>query len=178
MIDEATQLHKHFLEDLDDKLRDLKGTNLPFGGVSVILAGDFKQTLPIITRSHQLAQVRVCIKNSHLWNLFKSAENQFSFTINMRLEQVTDIEEHQQLQEFQKFLLNIGKGDLPANIDGNVNIPDELVASGFETEEAMQDAAIEQVYGDINEHLNNSEYMMSNVIICPHNRNVKKSTTR
>ena len=61
----------------------------------------------------------------------------------MRLEQVTDIEEHRQLQEFQKFLLNIGKGDLPANIDGNVNIPDELVASGFETEEAMQDAAIE-----------------------------------
>ena len=38
----------------------------------------------------------------------------------------------------------------------------------------MQDAAIVQVYGDINEHLNNSEYMMSNVIICPHNRNVKK----
>ena len=92
----------------------------------------------------------------------------------MRLEQVTDIEQHRQLQEFQKFLLNVGKGDLPANIDGNINIPDELVASGFETEETMQDAAIEQVYGDINEHLNNSEYMMSNVIICPHNRNVKK----
>ena len=71
VIDEATQLHKHFLEDLDDKLRDLKGTNLPFGGVSVILAGDFKQTLPIITRSHQLAQVEVFIKNSSLWTYLK-----------------------------------------------------------------------------------------------------------
>ena len=30
------------------------------------------------------------------------------------------------------------------------------------------------MYGDINEHQNDSEYMMSNVIICPHNRNVRK----
>ena len=97
VIDEATQLHKHYLEDLDDKLRDLKGTNLPFGGVSVILAGDFKQTLPIVTRSHQLAQIRVCIKKSSLWNFFKGVGNQFSFTKNMRLEQVTDIQEQHNL---------------------------------------------------------------------------------
>ena len=32
VIDEATQLHKNYLEDLDDKLRDLKGNNNPFGG--------------------------------------------------------------------------------------------------------------------------------------------------
>ena len=38
----------------------------------------------------------------------------------------------------------------------------------------MQDAAIEYVYGDINEHVNDTNYIMSNVIICPHNRSVKK----
>ena len=32
VIDEATQLHKNYLEDLDDKLRDLKGNKNPFGG--------------------------------------------------------------------------------------------------------------------------------------------------
>ena len=37
----------------------------------------------------------------------------------------------------------------------------------------MQDAAIEYVYGDINGQVNDIKYMMSNVIICPHNRNVK-----
>ena len=55
VIDEATQLHKNYLEDLDEKLKDLKGNNLPFGGISIILSGDFKQTLSIITKSHQLA---------------------------------------------------------------------------------------------------------------------------
>ena len=32
VIDEATQLHKNYLEDLDEKLRDSKGNNNPFGG--------------------------------------------------------------------------------------------------------------------------------------------------
>ena len=67
VIDEATQLHKNYLEDLDDKLRDLKGNNIPFEGVSIILAGDFKQTLPIVIKSHQLAQVKVCVKNLLSW---------------------------------------------------------------------------------------------------------------
>ena len=173
VIDEATQLHKNYLEDLDDKLRDLKGNNNPFGGVSIILAGDFKQTLPIVTRSHQLAQIRVCIKKSSLWNLSKNIGIQFSFTKNMRLEQVTDIREQQELHTFQDYLLRLGKGDLPANVDGNVDIPKDYIVLGFDTEESMQSVIIQQVYGDINEHLNDSEYMMSNVIICPHNRNVR-----
>ena len=101
VIDEATQLHKNFLDDLNEKLKDLKENNLPFGGISVILSGDFKQTLPIVIRSHQLAQIRVCIKKSRLWNLFKN--NQFSFTTNMRLQQVTNIEDHHELDDFERF---------------------------------------------------------------------------
>ena len=174
VIDEATQLHKNYLEDLDEKLKDLKGNNLPFGGISIILSGDFKQTLPIVTKSHQLAQIRVSIKKSHLWTYFEGEENQFSFTMNMRLEQVTNMQERQELEKYQTFLLNLGKGNLPANDDGNINIPNELIETGFEVEDKMQDAAIEFVYGDINDHVNDPNYIMSNVIICPHNRNVKK----
>ena len=63
VIDEANQLHKNFMDDLNEKLKDLKENNIPFVGITVILSGDFKQTLPIVIRSHQLAQIRVCIKN-------------------------------------------------------------------------------------------------------------------
>ena len=138
------------MEDLHEKLKDLKGNNSPFGGISLILSGDFKQTLPIVIKSHQLAQMRVSIKKSTLWNYFKGIENQFSFTINMRLEQVREVQEHYKLEQFQTFLISLGKGNLPVNEDGNVNLPEELVASGFQVEENMQDAAIEYVYGDIN----------------------------
>ena len=124
-------------------------------------------------KSRQLAQMRVSIKKSTLWNCFKGIENQFSFTINMRLEQVRDVQEHYKLEQFQTFLMSLGKGNLPVNDDGNINLPEELVASGFQVEENMQDAAIEYVYGDINGQVNDIKYMMSNVIICPHNRNVK-----
>ena len=128
----------------------MKGNNSPFGGISLILSGDFKQTLPIVIKSHQLAQFQVSIKKSTLWNYFNGIENQFSFTINMRLEQVRDVQEHYKLEQFQTFLMSLGKGNLPVNEDGNVNLPEELVASGFQVEEDMQDAAIEYVYGDIN----------------------------
>ena len=172
VVDEATQLHKNYLEDLDEKLKDLKGNNLPFGGISIILSGDFKQTLSIITKSHQLAQIQVSIKKSHLCTYFEGVENQFSFT--MKLEQVTNMQEHQELEKYQTFLLNLGKENFPANDDGNINLRKELIKTGFEVEDKKQDAAIEYVYGDINEHVNDTNYIMSNVIICSHNRNVKK----
>ena len=56
----------NFLGDPNKKIKDLKEKKLPFGGVTVILSGDFKQTIPIVIRSHQLAQIRVCIKKSPL----------------------------------------------------------------------------------------------------------------
>ena len=111
------------------------------------------------------------IKKSHLWTYFEGVENQFSFT--MKLEQVTNMQELQELEKYQTFLLNLGKGNLPSNDDGNINIPNELIETGFKVEDKMQDAAIEFVYGDINEHVNDANYIVSNEIICPHNRNVK-----
>ena len=146
-MDEETQLHKNYMEDLHEKLKDLKGNNSPFGGISLILSGDFKQTLLIVIKSHQLAQIRVSIKKSKLWNCFKGIKNQFSFTINMRLEQVREVQEHYKLEQFQTFFMSLGKGNLPVNDDGNINLPEELVASGFQEEENMQDATIEYVYG-------------------------------
>ena len=84
-----------------------------------------------------------------------------------------DVQEYYRLEQFQTFLISLGKGNLPVNDDGNINLPEELVASGFQVEENMQDAAIEYVYGDINGKVDDIKYMMSNVIICPSYRNVK-----
>ena len=41
VVDEATMLHKHLLAQLDATLRDVRSSNVLFGGLSVVLAGDF-----------------------------------------------------------------------------------------------------------------------------------------
>ena len=49
IIDESTMLDRFHLEALDRSLRDLMGNaNEPFGGKILILAGDFRQCLPVI----------------------------------------------------------------------------------------------------------------------------------
>ena len=49
LCDEATMLDRFMLEALDRTLRDLmKKPEQPFGGKIVILAGDFRQCLPVV----------------------------------------------------------------------------------------------------------------------------------
>ncbi|CAG9828306.1 unnamed protein product [Diabrotica balteata] len=43
--------HKKSLEALDRTLQDLRSNYKPFGGAMILLAGDFRQTLPVIPRS-------------------------------------------------------------------------------------------------------------------------------
>jgi len=57
--DECTMAHKKSLEDLDQSLRDLRGNLKPFGSTLILLAGDFRQTLPIIPRSTPADEMNV-----------------------------------------------------------------------------------------------------------------------
>lgn len=50
--DEATMSHKYAFEALDKTLRDLKGVDRPMGGMTVLLTGDFRQTLPVVRRGN------------------------------------------------------------------------------------------------------------------------------
>ncbi|KAJ4447435.1 hypothetical protein ANN_09442 [Periplaneta americana] len=49
--DECTMAHKKSLEALDRTLKDLRGNKKLMGGALVVLAGDFRQTLPVIPGS-------------------------------------------------------------------------------------------------------------------------------
>ncbi|UYV75392.1 hypothetical protein LAZ67_13000113 [Cordylochernes scorpioides] len=48
--DECTMAHKIALEALDRTLQDIRDDPQPIGGLVVLLAGDFRQTLPVVTR--------------------------------------------------------------------------------------------------------------------------------
>ncbi|GFV09945.1 ATP-dependent DNA helicase [Trichonephila clavipes] len=65
--DECTMSHKKALEALDRTLRDFKGNRRILGGALILLSGDFRQTLPIISRSTPADELHACHKSSVLW---------------------------------------------------------------------------------------------------------------
>ncbi|XP_071033027.1 ATP-dependent DNA helicase pif1-like, partial [Parasteatoda tepidariorum] len=62
--DECTTAHKKSLEALNRTLKDLRGNEQLFGGALILLAGDFRQTLPVIPRSTPADELNACLKSS------------------------------------------------------------------------------------------------------------------
>lgn len=123
--DEAPVNHKHCFEALDRTLRDIMPSNncyLPnkqFGGVTVVLGGDFRQTLPVIPNANKQQILNASITRSHLWQNCVVLH----LTENMRLRcptlsQVDRIE----LEQFSHWLLSIGDGTLPNSICQQIDL--------------------------------------------------------
>ncbi|GFU48246.1 ATP-dependent DNA helicase [Trichonephila clavipes] len=51
----------------DRSLQDLRENVQPFGNALILLAGDFRQTLPVISRSTPADEINACLKYSTLW---------------------------------------------------------------------------------------------------------------
>ncbi|XP_074109278.1 ATP-dependent DNA helicase PIF1-like [Cotesia typhae] len=58
--------HKRALEALDRTLKDLRSNQSLLGGTIILLAGDFRQTLPVIPRSTAADEINACLKSSNL----------------------------------------------------------------------------------------------------------------
>jgi len=134
--DEASMGNRYHLEALDKTLRDFMGNDLPFGGKTIVLAGDFRQTLPIVKFASRAQILQVALTNSPLWAEFES----FQFEENMRIEGAR--EQLQQLQhtggvdgdaaqtlerlkDFAKWLLRLGDGTEPTDELSRVALPPE-----------------------------------------------------
>ncbi|UYV67980.1 hypothetical protein LAZ67_5002693 [Cordylochernes scorpioides] len=59
--DECTMAHKKSLEALNRTLKYLRGNEQLFGGALILLAGDFRQTLPVIPRSTPADELNACL---------------------------------------------------------------------------------------------------------------------
>ena len=67
LIDEVFACHRYTLEAIDKGLQDILGNTEPFGGKSVVLGGDWRQTLPIVPRGSQARQIKMSLKNKKVW---------------------------------------------------------------------------------------------------------------
>ncbi|KAK1393020.1 ATP-dependent DNA helicase [Heracleum sosnowskyi] len=82
--------------------------NMPFGGITVVLGGDFRQILPVINCGSRGDVVSTCITNSPLW---LNSQIMVLFR-NMRLNQGQNAEEVDSLKSFAEWVLQIGNGQV------------------------------------------------------------------
>ena len=115
LIDEATMLDRYLLEACDRTLRDiLQKPDVPFGGKILILAGDFRQCLPVVPGASRPGIIKHTIRKSYLWRHFQV----LSLTTNMRVHASGD----PHLETFDRWTLDIGNGST-----STIQIPGHMV---------------------------------------------------
>ena len=60
--------HKVAFKTLNITLKDIRRNINIMGGVAVVLAGDFRQTFPVIPRGTRADEMEGCLKSSYIWN--------------------------------------------------------------------------------------------------------------
>uniref|UniRef100_A0A8R7UV33 ATP-dependent DNA helicase n=1 Tax=Triticum urartu TaxID=4572 RepID=A0A8R7UV33_TRIUA len=182
--DEASVNHKYCFEALDRTLRDImsdtrpNAENMQFGGITVVLGGDFCQTLLVIKHATRQQILKSCILNSYLWNQCTLLQ----LNENMRLSSASlSISKREALQNFAGWLLRVGNGTkpfIPIPNDPNsifIEIPQHLLLSA---ESRNIDGLISFVYDSGCESANNTSYLCDHAILAPTNDVVSKINTR
>lgn len=160
--DECTMTHKKLLEALDRLLRDLRENDQPMGNILLLLAGDFRQTLPIIPRGTPADELNACLKASFLWQYVKKIE----LKTNMRVHLLRDTT----AQTFSKQLLTIGNGEHPTDpISKEISFP-----SNFCQHENSLHGLIQKIFPDIKKNYKNHEWLYERAILTPKNDDVNK----
>ena len=162
MIDEATMLDRYHLEALDRTLRDLMATpTKPFGGKVLLLAGDFRQCLPVVPGETRAGTVRHCINKSLLWQNFEV----MTLNENMRVRASGDA----RLQAFDQWTLTIGNGET-----GSVPIPPEMLTRIHPDQqgESMK-KFVDQIFPEVRERINEPGWMEGRAILASTNKEVQ-----
>ena len=162
LIDEATMLDEFLLSAMDRTLRDvMNAKELPFGGKSIVLSGDFRQCLPVIKSATRAGIIKRCISRSMLWHNFAVHH----LTVNLRISQGNS----RVLNSFDKWCLDIGNGKKE-----NVNIPKKhqwLINSSESLENEMS-RFLKYIFPNIISNALNMNYTKSSAILVPKNADV------
>ena len=89
ICDEVPMQHRHCVEAVDRTLQDMLDNSKPFGGITVVLGGDFRQILPVIPKGVREQIVGACLRRSTLWRDI----DVLILDLNMRLNNI-DSDQH------------------------------------------------------------------------------------
>ena len=154
-------LDRFQLESLDRTLRDLMGKpSQAFGGKVLILAGDFRQCLPVVPGANRAEIVNHCINQSHLWKYFEVLR----LTENMRVRASGD----PVLEAFDQWTLSIGNGTIK---DSSVLIPPAMITEIVVNTNSMKKFC-QMIFPDIKANIHIRGWLEGRSILAPTNKEV------
>lgn len=158
VIDEISMGHKHAFEAMDRSLRDICKKDVPFGGITLLLAGDWRQVLPVVRHGSRPQIVNAAFKSSHLWQHV----TMLYLTKNMRVSLSGDS------SEFADYLLKVGEGSQDVMKDVGpyaMRLPHDMTVPSKED-------LIHYVFHNLEDNFTDLTWMSSRAIICPTNIDV------
>ncbi|XP_074327638.1 uncharacterized protein LOC141665554 [Apium graveolens] len=170
--------HRYVYEAVDRSFRDIRRTvnpnadSLPFGGFTMLMGGDFRQTLPIVPKEGPEGIVAASISKSYLWRECKI----YTLTENMCVEQnVPPVSIDGNLLHFKDWISNISNGlqqtfQFGDDADSTwIKILKEVSFSGDPIK-----AIVDEIYTDLNEKQGSLDYFRDRAILTPLNEYVDK----
>ncbi|WOH15205.1 hypothetical protein DCAR_0934742 [Daucus carota subsp. sativus] len=166
--------HRYAFECVDRSLRDIMAAvdpdraNKPFGGITVVFGGDFRQILPFIPKAGRLEIVGATLNNSPLWEHCQV----FILWRNMRLHHGNTDEQNSLIRDFSEWQLKVGDGKVePISKKDHLSevlfkLPGQHVQHSEET--PIQDL-IDVVYPDFLNNIGSPQYFSSRAILTPTN---------
>ena len=152
--------HKNALYALDKTLQDLRRNRTAMGGVTLLLAGDFRQTLPIIPKGTPADEVDACLRKS----TFRRTVQSKRLITNMR----AMLQNAPTVAAFSETLLAIGNGAIATDEREFINMSD-IGQCVKDTDELCN-----KVYPDIRTNIDNIDWLCNRALLAPRNEEVDK----
>lgn len=129
------------------------------GNLTVLLAGDFRQILPVVARGTPLDELNACLKASYLWNNI----TKLKLTKNLRVALFSD----ELSGNFTNQLLNIGEDKFKTDQQGKIHFTEEFCNIVQSTDEL-----IDKVFPNVYENFVSKEWLCQRAILAPTNDTV------
>ncbi|XP_038050812.1 ATP-dependent DNA helicase PIF1-like [Patiria miniata] len=166
VVDEVSMMDRHALEAADCTFQWLRASQKPFGGITMVFSGDWRQILTVVPHGNRTEIVGRCLKSSYLWRNVKILR----LTHNMRIRQAAG--QQQDEAHFADYLLNLGEGKISV-VPEEGEFAIELNKSLTLPSDTLKDI-VNWVYEDIHTNFANPTWLCERVILCPTNSEVDK----
>lgn len=159
IVDEAPMTHKAAYEAIDRTLQDIRGKQLPFGGIPTLLCGDFRQILPVVKNGTEANIIDACLKKSYLWNSVT--------TVHLHTNLRALLTEDPKAASYSKFLLSVGDFSYPVTESPNIISLQDALNSSVSTENL-----IKTIFEDLPQKQHDDKWTLERAILAPLNETV------